>query len=642
MVLFQFARQMEERIRALRFKLKSPTSSFQKVDILNELSWLLRYEDTREAQVLCTEARKLAVEINYPRGIAYALLYQAVTRFLLSPNGDLIQNLLDALEYFEKTEEEETGLSKCMNFLAMTNESYGDYERGLQFAQKALREAEQIGYREGKGDALSTLGLIYSRLCDFDKSLESYNDSLAIRKEIGNNKAISSSLNLIARTHSLTGDYEKALHYYQQSLELRTKTKDKSGMPWTHLGIASLYEKTEDYDQALEHYQTGLKLNKSLGEKRCQLQCLMGEGRVYLRLGKLKEGSTSLQQSIKLAEELKAKPLIFETNLALAEYYELSGEYHKALEHFKQYQQMEKEVLNAEVQNRMKNQQIAFAVERSKREAEIYQLKNVELKKAYDEIEEKNTEITDSIRYAKRIQDALLPPEEVFTKFMPEYFILFRPRDIVSGDFYWMTEKDHFTVIVVADCTGHGIPGAFMSMLGVSFLNDIVGRMKNLQANRILEQLRSQVIESLHQTGKEGEAKDGMDISLCIFNHETKELQFSGAFNSTYHIRKGELTELKADRMPIAIHWKMDAKFTNQEIQILKGDTVYLFSDGYADQFGGPEGKKFKGKQLKDLLLSIQDQPLDEQKTILEDNFDEWKGTLPQVDDVILMGLKFN
>jgi serine phosphatase RsbU (regulator of sigma subunit) len=290
----------------------------------------------------------------------------------------------------------------------------------------------------------------------------------------------------------------------------------------------------------------------------------------------------------------------------------------------------------------MKNQQIAHAVERSKREAEIYQLKNVELKKAYDEIEEKNTEITDSIRYAKRIQDAVLPPEDVLSEFMPEHFILFRPRDIVSGDFYWMTRKDQCTVVVVADCTGHGIPGAFMSMLGVSLLNDIVGRMEKLQANLILEQLRTCVIESLHQTGKDGEAKDGMDLSLCVFDHNSMKLQFSGAFNSIYHICNGELAELKADRMPIAIHWKMDAEFTNQEIQIHKGDMIYMFSDGFADQFGGPEGKKYRYKPLKDLLLSLQDKSMDEQKKILEDSFDEWKGTLPQVDDVILMGVKFD
>jgi len=633
---------MEERIRTLRFKLKSPASSFQKVDILNELAWLLRYEDTHEAQKLCSEALKLSHKIEYPRGIAYARLYQAVTQFLLAPNGDLIQNLLDSMDYFQETDEEEMGLSISLNFLAMANESYGDYERGLEYAQDALREAEQIRYREGEGDALSTLGLIYSRLSDFNKSLESYNESLTIRKEIGNNKAISSSLNLIARTHSLAGDYDKALSFYQQGLDLRTRIDDKSGLPWTYLGIASLHERTGDYKKALNEYQISRELNKTAGEKRCHLQCLMGEGRAYLKLRELDQGYKSLRQSLQLAEELNAKPLIFEAHRALGEYFELSGDYKTALEHFKQYQLMEKEVVNAESQNRLKNQQIAFAIERSKREAEIYQLKNVELKKAYDEIEIKNREITDSIRYALRIQDAVLPPEEVFSKFMPEHFILFRPRDIVSGDFYWMTQKDHFTVFVAADCTGHGIPGAFMSMLGISFLNDIVGNMENLQANLILEQLRLQVIISLHQTGKEGEAKDGMDLSLCIFDHETQELQFSGAYNSIYHIRKGELTELKADRMPIAIHWKMDGKFTNQMIQIIEGDTVYMFSDGYADQFGGPEGKKIKCKPVKDLLLSIQDQSMDEQNDRIEQYFDEWKGSLPQVDDVIVIGLKFN
>lgn len=298
-------------------------------------------------------------------------------------------------------------------------------------------------------------------------------------------------------------------------------------------------------------------------------------------------------------------------------------------------------VISAESQNRLKNQQIAFAVEQSKREAEIYQLRNVELKKAYDEIEQKNIEITDSIRYALRIQQAVLPPEEAFTKFMPEHFIFFRPRDIVSGDFYWMAQKDHQTVFVAADCTGHGIPGAFMSMLGTSFLNEIVGGMDKLQANDILEQLREQVIRSLHQTGREGESKDGMDLALCIYDKEKKQIQYSGAYNSLYHIRNRDLTEIKADRMPIAIHWNTDQTFTNHEIQIESGDTIYIFSDGYADQFGGPEGKKFMYKQFRDLLLSVQDYSMEKQKDVLEKNFDEWKGESPQIDDVIVIGVRF-
>ena len=632
---------MEERVKTLRESLKFAANSSQKADLLNELAWELRYENTKEALELSGKALKLSQELDYSRGIAYGKLHQAVANFLLSHAETLVQDLLDASEYFESSEEEETGYPVCLNFLARVYEGYGNYEQGLNYAQKALKEAKKIGYFEGEGDILSNLGLIYSRLSDFDRALESYEKSLAIREEQKNTKAIASSLNLIARTFSLKGDYPEALDYYQKSLDLRTKEKDISGLPWSHLGIASLKEKTADLKGAVYHYKESLKLNRSFGEKRLEVQCLLGLGRIYTEQKKKKEGLEYLQRALDLAEELKAKPLLYEVYRALGEFYEKTGDFGKALDQYKLYQKIEREVLSSESRNRLKNQQIAFATEQSKREAEIYQLKNVELKKAYNEIEEKNTEITDSIRYALRIQEAVLPQEELFNKFMPDHFIFFRPKDIVSGDFYWMTQKDHFSVIVAADCTGHGIPGAFMSMLGISFLNEIVGEMEKPVANEILGQLRAQVIKSLHQTGKEGEAKDGMDIALCVLNNKTNELEFAGAYNALYHIREGELTEIKADRMPIAIHRNEDPPFTNQKLRVEKGDTIYLFSDGYADQFGGPNGKKFMYKQFKSLLLSVQDLSMEKQKEIMAEEFDMWKGESDQIDDVILMGIRF-
>lgn len=632
---------MEERIMALRNRLKSPANSTQKADILNELAWKLRYENTKEALELSSKALELSQELGYNRGIAYGKLNQAVVKFLLSHTENLVQYLLDASEYFESSEEEETGLPVCLNFLARVYESYGNYEQGLSYAQKALKEAKKIGYLEGEGDILSNLGLIYSRLSDFDQALESYDKSLAIRKELKNTKAIASSLNLIARTFSLKGNYPEALDYYQKSLDLRTKENDISGLPWTHLGIASLKEKTADLKGAANHYKESLQRNRSFGEKRLEVQCLLGLGRIYTEQKKKEEGLDYLHRALVLAEELKAKPLLYEIYRALGEFYEKSGDFSEALEHYKLYQKIEREVLSAESRNRLKNQQIVFATEQSKREAEIYQLKNVELKKAYEEIEEKNMEITDSIRYAQQIQEAVLPQEEVFKEFMPEHFIFFRPKDIVSGDFYWMIQKDNFSVIVAADCTGHGIPGAFMSMLGISFLNEIVGKMEKPQANEILEQLRAQVIKSLHQTGKKGEAKDGMDIALCVFNNKTNELQYAGAYNDLYYIRNGELTEIRADRMPIAIHWNGDPPFTNHKLQMENGDTIYLFSDGYVDQFGGPNGKKFMYKQFKNLLLAVQGYSMEKQKNIVAEKFDKWKGGSPQIDDVILMGIRF-
>ncbi|MFO7829821.1 MAG: SpoIIE family protein phosphatase [Bacteroidales bacterium] len=263
-----------------------------------------------------------------------------------------------------------------------------------------------------------------------------------------------------------------------------------------------------------------------------------------------------------------------------------------------------------------------------------------EIEKQRDEIADKNRSITDSIEYASRIQTAVLPSNDFANEVLPEHFILFRPRDIVSGDFYWMTKKDNLLVLIAADCTGHGVPGAFMSMLGVSFLNEIVNRHEVTSANVILNSLRADVKKTLGQEGKEGEAKDGMDLALCILDLEKMKLQYAGAYNPLYIFRNNELIEVKADRMPIGIYVKEKDSFTNHEIDLQKGDVFYIFSDGYQDQFGGEDGSKFKTKNFKQLLLEIHQKPMSEQREILNSTIDDWRGEWEQVDDIIIMGVR--
>ncbi|OFX82262.1 MAG: hypothetical protein A2W99_09400 [Bacteroidetes bacterium GWF2_33_16] len=257
-----------------------------------------------------------------------------------------------------------------------------------------------------------------------------------------------------------------------------------------------------------------------------------------------------------------------------------------------------------------------------------------------DEIAEKNKSITDSIEYAKRIQTAVLPSKEYAQEVLPEHFILFRPRDIVSGDFYWFTKKDNLLVLIAADCTGHGVPGAFMSMLGVSFINEIVNKHEVKHASDILTHLRADVKRTLSQTGKEGEAKDGMDIALCIVDLENMKLQYAGAYNPMYMFRNNELMEFKADRMPIGIYVKEKDSFTNNEIDLQKGDVFYIFSDGYQDQFGGEDGQKFKTKNFKEFLQEIHQNPMAEQRELLNTNIDKWRGKWEQVDDIIIFGVR--
>ena len=256
-----------------------------------------------------------------------------------------------------------------------------------------------------------------------------------------------------------------------------------------------------------------------------------------------------------------------------------------------------------------------------------------------DQIIQQKKEITDSIFYAQKIQRSILPSAIYMKLLLPEHFVLFKPRDIVSGDFYWITEKEGSVAITAADCTGHGVPGAFMSLLGITYLNEILSRSKTPKPGEIMDQLRKYIIKALHQKGESGENKDGMDMALCILSSDRKELLFAGANNPLYLVRKGELQEIKGDKMPVAIHEIMQ-NFTTHSLQLEPGDQLYLFSDGYADQFGGPKGKKFMYKALKDLLLEIRHLPMKEQREALEKRFEEWKKEVDQVDDVVLIGLR--
>jgi serine phosphatase RsbU (regulator of sigma subunit) len=256
-----------------------------------------------------------------------------------------------------------------------------------------------------------------------------------------------------------------------------------------------------------------------------------------------------------------------------------------------------------------------------------------------DLIEQKSRSIFESIQYASRIQNAVLQPINFMNEWGIDNFILYKPAAVVSGDFYWGYKKDNNIIIAAADCTGHGVPGAFMSMLGLAFLDDILNTRKVKNAAEVLDVLREDVINKLRQKGDVGEARDGMDISLCMIDKSAGTLDFSGANNPLYLIRAGSLSKIEADKMPIGIFSSPVTPFTNHVLEIKNGDHLYLFSDGYADQFGGERGKRFMVKPLQDLLLHIHTFPMDQQREILDCTFEKWKGTYDQVDDVLVMGL---
>ena len=321
-----------------------------------------------------------------------------------------------------------------------------------------------------------------------------------------------------------------------------------------------------------------------------------------------------------------------------------------------------------------------------KKANQILKLQAIEINFQKKVVDEKNKGITDSINYAKLIQEAILPAKEIKYKLFPDAFVLFQPKDIVSGDFYWFTEKNGKRLIATVDCTGHGVPGAFMSMIGNALLNEIINEKGVTSPSEILKQLREKVIAALKQ--KDSENKDGMDIAILCFDDKNNTVEFAGANNPLWLIRKTEnsepnqksaifnssngagntkqLIEIKGDKQPIGLYHGESQPFTNHKIQLQKGDTLYIFTDGYADQFGGVQtgnvettnaqrahrnrnvpaetgngkGKKFKYKQLQNVLLETQDLPMLDQEKLLVEKIHDWKGSLEQVDDILIIGIR--
>jgi serine phosphatase RsbU (regulator of sigma subunit) len=254
------------------------------------------------------------------------------------------------------------------------------------------------------------------------------------------------------------------------------------------------------------------------------------------------------------------------------------------------------------------------------------------------DIESKNRLITSSIEYAQTIQQALLPDDDRLDQLLPEHFILYHPKDIVSGDFYWVRQADGSVLVAAVDCTGHGVPGAFMSILGLSFLNEVT-RSKYCCPANILDQVREKVKHALKQKGEFAEQRDGMDIALVQLGNDHRSLKYAGAYNPLYLVREGVLTEYKGDRQPVAIHYR-EKPFTNHTVDLLPGDSFYIFSDGFADQIGGEHDRKLMSGTFKEWLREIAGEPMQKQKMILEERIRTWQGDNEQTDDILVIGMK--
>jgi serine phosphatase RsbU (regulator of sigma subunit) len=597
-------------------------------------AWKNRFQKTQEIYDSLESFKEEAIRKEDKSAYHTALMLEAQIAHWQSLPANSLQLIYEAIDYFEKLNEY---LNLCRSYIIISgfHDAFSNYEKGIDYAQKALHLADENSFEIEMADACASLGQLYLRIQDFTAAEKYIRKAYDLRSLTDDFAAQASSLNMLARVNVLLKEYTGARKFYEEALHIREEHNLRAAIPWTYLGLASLAWAQNDAEEALKLYQKGIDINDEK-DRRFKLLCLRDIAEIQLSQNK-SEAIELLNEALALTKEMEIKAQEAEVHKLMAEYYEKNKQFAKAYSSLKEFASLREQIVNNESANRLRNQQIAFSTEESRREAEIYQLRNVELKAAFEEIEEKNQHIIDSISYAQRIQRAILPPEKLFRSYLPDSFILYLPKDIVSGDFYWIAEINDSILFTDADCTGHGVPGAFVSIIGKVALDRCINEYELDSPAEILKKLNEILKEVFVHS--EDQVKDGMDIALCAYNRERKTLQYSGARNPLYLLRNNELEVIKGDRQSIESSHKPE-DFTNHTLQLQDGDCVYIFSDGYIDQFGGPENKKFMQKRLKQLLLDNVERPMTEQEKILKKAFNEWKGSYEQIDDVSLIGVR--
>jgi serine phosphatase RsbU (regulator of sigma subunit) len=610
------------------------------VNMLNKYAYKFRYSNPNATIYAAQNALDISKILNYNHGANTAKMNLAFGNFILSKEYPILKELTEVYQYFKATKSiPEYPIT--LNYLGNIYDNYGDYQKGLSLCHEALKYAQEFDLKEVESDILSTIGLIMNRISDFSGAIQSFKNSYEIRMELNNLPAMASSLNLLARTYALNNQFELSEQYYRQAIALRLEINETGALPWSYIGLASLYEKKMEYENAMLFYNKSLELNKITPDKRCSLHCYIGLSRIFLETRNFQDAKEYIEMALQIAQELSANALLYEAYEILSKYYEKLSDFREAYTNFKKFHLIKESVLNSQTHSMLKNQQLSFEIEKVQKDAEIHQLRNIELKNAYAALENRTNEILDSIEYAKNIQNALLPPVDFFHSFLPESFIYYNPKDILSGDFYWCQSIGKRIYVAAADCTGHGVPGSLMSILGMSLLNEIVNSCKEFTVDEILNELRSRIITSLRQSIAGTSLKDGIDIAACIIDTDHNYLEFAGAFNPLYIVNENKLTEIKGDRMPIGIFNSTDQPFTKHSIPIKKGMCIYMFSDGFIDQFGGPEGKKYKAKNFRELILKLAPEPMNVQKVKLDQALADWLQSNELIDDVLVMGIRF-
>jgi serine phosphatase RsbU (regulator of sigma subunit) len=609
--------------------------------------------------------------------------------------SDILTYTDRAIELGEKIKNQNLGYEFLRYYAAAyNNEAYyfdqvGNIKESLKSNIRALSLREEINDSVGIGESYNNLAYLFQQQGDFSSATNYYNKASKIFVDLKDQSGLVSININLGYVYFLEQKYDSSQVYFETGLVIAEEVNDVKGTSYALNNLASIYLRKELYDKAEEAYLKSLELRQQIGSKDGVARSHHNLGRFYFKREDLKKSFYHANICYQLANELNSPDVIGQATELLSDLYFKKNNFKKAFEFLRIHVEMKDSILSDETQQIAVKQQAKYEYEKQKaiddkehekqlaisaeqekkqrviiysiagglclvvlfsiliynrlqvtrKQKLIIEEQKQEAEQQKEIIEEAHKEITDSITYAKRIQEAILPPDRLVQKWLTNSFIIYKPKDIVAGDFYWMEQIDDKILFAAADCTGHGVPGAMVSVVCHNAMNRAVREFKLINPNEILDKTRELVVEQFIKSDKD--VKDGMDIALCVLNNKTKQLQYSGANNPLWILRNEaeEIEEIKATKQSIG---KVDSPqpFKTHHIQLNKKDVVYIFSDGYADQFGGEKGKKLKYKPFKKLLISLRKETMEKQREIINNHFLTWKGELEQVDDICIVGVK--
>jgi len=579
------------------------------------------------------------------------------------------------------------GIAYSYNNLGYIYSNQANITMALECYHKSLKIREEIGDKKEIAGSMINLGIVYYHQDNTEQALEYFYNSSRLLEEVGDKKRIAYTYINIGHIYSNQGKTDEALEFFDKSLKIYKKAGNLSGMADVYNNLGSVYYKENKINQAIEYFTQSISLYKKIDRKQGLSRSYTNIANCYVEQKKYSKAIQYSKAALSLAQETRLTLEIRDAAKVLFENYKLTGNNHEALKMYQLFIETRDSILSTENQKESIRQKFKYEYEKqaaadsiyaaeakkvtdaqiAAQKAQISQEKtqrialygglalliifgafmynrfritkkqNVIIELQKNEVEEKNKEILDSINYAKRIQSAILPSSQLVKNHLNESFILYLPKDIVAGDFYWIEKRGDSVLFAAADCTGHGVPGAMVSVVCNNGLNRAVREHGLRIPGEILDKTREIVVQEFEKSDEE--VQDGMDIALCSITEN--KLQYAGAHNPLWIIRDGKILETKANKQPIG-KFDLPKPYTTHNIDLLSEDAIYIFSDGYADQFGGEKGKKLKAKAFKKLLLSIQHLSMNEQKTFINEAFKNWKGDLDQLDDVCVIGLKFN